>query len=126
MFLLFGAGMLSFLSMDEKPYRFNGIGEDRVWAHRGQKHVKTKELRQKLLERWTGITAVIPRRPPSLHIGDHGEWLMKWVALFKGKDGSRMHLQKPSELCQLLYAEHGSVTGETWLQYAPAAHFATG
>ena len=79
--------------------------------------MKTNELRQKLLERWTGITAVIPRRPPSLHIGDHGEWLMKWAALFKGKDGSRMHLQKPSELCQLLYAEHGSVTGDTWLEY---------
>ena len=77
----------------------------------------TKELRQKLLERWTGITAVLSRRHPSLQIGPNGEWLPKWASLSKGKDGCRMHLEKPSKRCQLLYAERGSVTGEAWLQH---------
>ena len=28
-----------------------------------------------------------------------------------------MDLQSPSQRCQLLFAEHGSVTGASWLQY---------
>ena len=43
--LLFGADKITFLSMDEKPYRFNACGGDKVWGIRGQKSVKCKELR---------------------------------------------------------------------------------
>ena len=32
---LFGPGHLTFMSMDEKPYRFNACGGDKVWAFRG-------------------------------------------------------------------------------------------
>ena len=99
-------------------YRFHGVGGDKVWAVRGTKHVKCKELRKALLERWTGITAVFSRPHPSATLVDGG-WQPKWTALFDGKDGSRMDLHSPSHRCQLLFAEHGSVTSASWLEYVP-------
>ena len=42
---LFGPDKLTLISLDEKPYRFNACGGDKVWATRGQKAVKCKELR---------------------------------------------------------------------------------
>ena len=48
----------TFESMDEKPYHFNACGGDKVFAARGQTSVKCKELKEKLVERWTAITAV--------------------------------------------------------------------
>ena len=114
--LLFGPDKLRFVSMDEKPYRFNACGGDQVWATRGQKSVKCKELRAMLLSRWTGITAVFSRRHPAATL-PNGKWEPKWAALFKAKDGSRCGLTSPSSRCQVLFAEHGSVTTETWLKY---------
>ena len=37
--LLFGPDKLTFVSMDEKPYRFNACGGDMGWGLRGQKSV---------------------------------------------------------------------------------------
>ena len=102
--------------MDEKPYRFNACGGDKVWAKRGQKSVKCKELRSALLERWTGITAVLSRRHESATIPGGG-WQPKWAALFRAKTGERCNVTSPDPRCQVLYAEKGSVTGDTWLQY---------
>ena len=113
---LFGPDKLTFISMEEKPYRFNGCGGDKVLAPRGQKRVRCKELRAKLLERWTGITAVFSRRHPSATLPSGG-WQPKWTALFRGTDGSRANLVSPSERCQILWAKHGSVMGEAWLKY---------
>ena len=113
--LLFGAGRLTFLSIDEKPYRFNAAGGDKVWARRGQRSVRVLEKRVALLERWTGITGVYSQR--------YGEscseekWLPKWAALFKAVDGSRTHVTPPNDSVQILFAEHGSVTTESWLEY---------
>ena len=82
--LLFGPDKLTFVSMDEKPYRFNACGGDKVWAHRGQKAVKCKEVRGLLLKRWTGITAVFSRPIPAACLPD-GTWQPRWTALFKTK-----------------------------------------
>ena len=60
--LLYGAGRLTFISSDEKPYRFNSAGGDKVWSRRGSRSAKCKETRVALLERWTGITAVYSQR----------------------------------------------------------------
>ena len=115
--LLFGPGLLTFLSMDEKPYRFNCSGDDRVWARRGQKYVKAKEKRAQLLQRWTWITAVWSRLHASLATGANGQWMTKGGALFKGVDGSRTEVESPSQRCQILYAPNGSITSETWMQW---------
>ena len=114
--LLFGPDKLTFVSMDEKPYRFNACGGDKVWGLRGQKSVKCKELRAMLLNRWTGITAVFSRKHSSACLPD-GTWQPKWTALFRAKTGERCDVTSPSARCQVLYAEHGSVTSPTWLQY---------
>ena len=113
---LFGPGKLTFLSLDEKPYRFNANGGHKVWAFRGQRNVKCKEKRKDYLERWTGITAVFSNRHSSAE-REGGGWQPNWAALFKGKDGSRSGLTPPDPSVQILFAEHGSVTTETWLQY---------
>ena len=113
---LFGPDKLTFVSMDEKPYRFNACGGDKVWATRGQKAVKCKELRAMLLSRWTGITAVFSRRHADACLPS-GEWQPKWAALFRAKNGSRCEVTSPHSRCQVLFAEHGSVTTPTWKQY---------
>ena len=87
-----------------------------MWATRGQKSVKCKELRAMLLSRWAGITVVFSRRHPAATLPS-GEWQPKWTALFKAKDGGRCGITSPSSRCQVLFAEHGSVTSETWLKY---------
>ena len=113
--LLFGAGRLTFLSMDEKPYRFNAAGGDKVWARRGQRSVRCMEKRVALLERWTGITGVYSQQYGESY--SELKWVPKWSALFKATDGSRTHLTAPNDSVQILFAEHGSVTTETWLEY---------
>ena len=115
--LLFGAGKLTFLSMDEKPYRFNACGGDKVWAHRGQASVKAKELRAMLLERWTGITAVFSRRHDEACRFSTNKWEPKWAALFRAVDGSRIDLNLPDTRCKVLFAPNGSVTSAPWLQF---------
>ena len=47
---LYGPDKLTFVSLDEKPNRFNACGGDKVYAIRGQKAVKCKELRAMLLK----------------------------------------------------------------------------
>ena len=70
-----------------------------------------------LLTRWTGITAVFPRRHAAACLPD-GTWQPKWAALFKSKgDGTRCHLTPPSRRCQVLFAPHGSVTTDSWKEY---------
>ena len=113
--LLFGPGRLTFVSMDEKPYRFNAAGADKVWARKGSRSVKCKEKRVALLERWTGITAVFSRAYGDSQSEDR--WQPKWAALFKAVDGSRCNVHPPDSSVKVLYAEHGSVTTETWLAY---------
>ena len=79
--ILFGAGRLTFISVDEKPYRFNSAGGDKVWARRGNRSVKCREKCNALLERWTGITASYSQR-----YGDSAspeKWQPKRAALFK-------------------------------------------
>ena len=78
--------------------------------------MKSRELRQQLLNRWTGTTAVFPRRHPSAVL-PNGRFQPKWAALFKGVDGSRTDITPPSRRCKVLFAPNGSVTTETWLQY---------
>ena len=113
---LFGPDKLTFVSMDEKPYRFNACGGDKVWAIRGQKAVKCKELRAMLLSRWTGITVVFSRRHPAACLPD-GKWQPRWTALFKAIDGSRCDITSPDSRCQVLFAPNGSVNSPTWIQY---------
>ena len=96
--LLSGADKLTFVSLDEKPYRFNACGGDKVWAIRGQKSVKCKELRGMLLERWTGITAVFSRRHAAATLPGGG-CQPKWTALFKATDGSRCNVTSPDRRC---------------------------
>ena len=55
--VLFGPGRLTFASIDEKPYWFNSIDGQKVWAQRGTKRRRVKETRAAMLERWTGMTA---------------------------------------------------------------------
>ena len=118
--LLYGKDKLTFVSVDEKPFRFNATTGDRVWALRGAKHVKCKEKRKDFLERWTGITAVYSRPYRGLAAQDGPDWQgwqPKWAALFKAKDGSRSGLVAPSADVKILFAECGSVTTDTWLDY---------
>ena len=113
--LLFGPGHLTFMSIDEKPYRFNAAGGDKVWSRRGQRSVKCKEKRVALLERWTGITAVF-----SQIYGESAsdkKWQPKWAALFKATDGSRCDVVSPDESVQVLFAPHGSVDTPIWKKY---------
>ena len=101
---LFGPDKLTFLSLDEKPNRFNACGGDKVWAIRGQKAVKCKELRAMLLDRWTSITAVFSRRHPAALL-PNGEWRPKWAALFRAVEGSRIDLTSPDDRrAQILFA----------------------
>ena len=58
---LFGPDRLTFVSVDEKPFRFNACGEDQIWARRGATKKRVREKRVALLERWTGITACYSR-----------------------------------------------------------------
>ena len=53
-----GSELHSFETIDEKPYRSNACGGDKVFAARGQKLVKCKELKEQREERWTAITPV--------------------------------------------------------------------
>ena len=101
--------------MDEKPYRFNAAGGSKVWAIRGSRSVKCKEKRVVLLERWAGITAVYSQVYGDSAADDR--WQPKWAALFKAVDGSRCGVNPPDESVHVLYADHGSVTTDTWLEY---------
>jgi len=113
--LLFGPGQLTFMSIDEKPYRFNAAGGDKVWSRRGQRSVKCKEKRVALLERWTGITAVFSQRYGES--ASDQKWQPKWAALFKAVDGTRCDVVSPHESVQVLFAPHGSVDTPTWKKY---------
>ena len=55
--LLYGAGKLVFVSIDEKPYYFNAIGGQKIWARRGSKKKRVKDKRAAMFERWTGMAA---------------------------------------------------------------------
>ena len=53
-----GSELHSFETFDEKPFRSNTCGGDKVFAARGQKMVKCKESKEQREERWTAITPV--------------------------------------------------------------------
>jgi hypothetical protein len=97
---LYGAGRLEFITIDEKPFHFNANGADRVWARRGAKKKVVKEVRQALLERWTGMTSCSSK-------GCQPGVIPKWAALFKSKDGTRTHLRLPPGV-KVQFARHGS------------------
>ena len=101
--------------MDEKPYRFNSAGGDKVWARRGNRAIKCRERRNALLERWTGITASYSQRYGQSASSDR--WQPKRAALFKAKTGDRCDVHAPDASVQVLFVERGSVTTLTWLKY---------
>ena len=74
--LLFGPGFLTFMYIDEKPYRFNAAGGDKVWSRRGQRSAKCKEKRVALLERRDGTTAVFSKRYGESASDE--KWQPKW------------------------------------------------
>jgi len=73
------------------------------------------EKRVALLERWTGITGVYSKEYGES--ASDSKWQPKRTALFKAVDGSRTHLTPPDDSVKILFAEHGSVTTVTWLEY---------
>ncbi len=50
------AGVLKFVSIDEKPFWFNAIGAMKIFARRGSAKKHAKEKRQAMLERWAGMS----------------------------------------------------------------------
>ena len=69
-----------------------------------------------LLSRWTGITAVFSRRYADACL-PNGKWEPRWTALFRAIDGSRSDVTSTDRRCQVLFADHGSVTTDTWLMF---------
>jgi hypothetical protein len=117
--LLYGPDRLTFVSVDEKPFRFNATAEDKIWALRGQLKKYKKERRNQLLERWTGMSACFSRSgyPGGGSYLPDGRWVPKWAALFKAETGSRLALQPPSEQVLVQYAPKGSYRTEQFFDY---------
>ena len=107
--LLFRLDKLTSVSIDEKLYRFNVAGDDKIGARRGSTQRKCLEKRVALLERWTGITASYSRQGGGQ---PDGRWILKWAVVFKGADGSKSNVRAPAPDVHVLYGPKGSVRTE--------------
>lgn len=121
---LFGPGKLTFASIDEKPFWFNALGGNKVWAQRGARKRAVKEKRTAMLERWTGMTICYSRGcqpggcPPEAcpQGGCRPGGVPKWAALFKAVHGARIHVDVPDGV-KVQFAPNGSYKTEQVIEY---------